>query len=191
MEENSEKDTRQYLSLEEYQKIAQNYLIYFVTKGRHASNLINNQDAVDMIINFMLKADTVFDGRGCRWGFRYQYAKFGFGYFLRKNKGMKFSKVYKNNFSSIIKKKKDQSIICDVAIDKIAPYSSQIDFEFREKIRNADNLSDREKEIIFDYYYNENTREQIAKKFNCSRQLIDLTIKKACYKLQFILPEYK
>lgn len=191
MEQHSEKNNQQYLSLKEYQKIARNYLIYFVMKGRHKNSLIDNQDAIDAIIRFMLKADATFDGRGCRWGFRYQYAKFGFGSFLRKNQGTKYSKINKNNFSSIVKKKKDESIVCDVAVDDMAPYSSIVEYEFREKINNAKSLSNKEKEMIFSYYYDGLTREKIAKKFNCSRQLIDLTIKKACYKLQYVLSEYK
>jgi RNA polymerase sigma factor (sigma-70 family) len=180
----------EFLTVSEYEELAVRYIKNFVVRRNMPRNIIDDQEAVDAVVNYMMRADEIFDGRGNRVRFRYAYARFGFKNYLTKVRGCANPKqkiLRARHLSTFNNKEIERQV--DVAVCDDSPSEAFESYEIRQKILNS-NLTDRQKDCIIRYYYDKATREEIASHWGCTRQRIDQEIKTALYKLRFALEEY-
>lgn len=176
-----------YLTQEEYQTLAERYVKNFVSRRRLNCKIIDDPDAINCVVDYMMRADSKFDGRGDSFGFRYSYAKFGFQEYMTKNRGAKKKKLYNKHLSTFTKSESER--VYDGTRDDHEPNEAMADYELRKRIENS-SLTDRQKDTIIGCFYDQRTRAEIAKKWNCSRQLIDVELKNALRKLKIILKDF-
>lgn len=179
--------TEQFLTYAEYKELARRYLINFLRRGGRSMKNADNQDAMDYIITYMMKADEVFDGRGNREGFRWQYAQYGYRTYLTRKRKLDAKGIKVIQMSAI--KKMDEKQI-DVTVDS-HDHTKAIETEDLKKKIMESLLSDYEKESVIGTYFNHETQEQIADRIGVARGYISMLLKTAMKKLEKVLDEYK
>ncbi len=177
-----------FLTQREYQTLAERYVKNFVSRRRLRMSIIDDPDAINSVVDYMMRADSKFDGRGDHYGFRYSYAKFGFQEYLTKNrKNDKNRKLYGRHLSTF--RACNEGGDFDRAQDNTEPSEPVESHEIRRKIMESD-LTDRQKATIIGCFYDRRPRAEIAKEWGCSRQLIDLELRQALNRLRFVLREF-
>ena len=181
----------EFLTDSEYQELAVRYVKNFVTRRNMPRTIIDDPDAINMVIEAMMKADNIFDGRGNRIGFRFSYAKYGFLSYITKVRGLgKGKKKLVRGIPLSTFKRKDLEKEVDIATCDQDPSEGFNAYEIRQKIVNSD-LTERQKDCIIGFFYDKTPRQEIAEKWGCSRQYIDHELKISLRKLRTILKDYE
>ena len=182
----------QTLAFVDYETLAKRYLINLVRRWGHPMAIVDDPDAHDTIIRFMIDADTKFDGRGSLEGFRWQYARYGYLEYLTKNRFPKSGKKqrHKRMVSLSAFKRADMEKSVELAVDNRDPSEGVVSSELRDKIMNS-NLSNYEKESIIGIYYNGETQEEISQRIGVARGYISMLLKTGLKKLRTTLKEYE
>lgn len=185
----------QFLSINQYYTIARK----LIAKSKKAGKFSKNQDLIDLVVEFLMRADNNYDEHkegGCsRKTFRYIYGTGAIGVYLNW-----WKKQYKNGVvkdfcynerideDSWFHKRNDTKSHDSTiyAYSDKRNYLEQI--ENREMLEKAINkLTSRQQHCIRSYYFNQMTLKEIAEPLGITLQAVNMSIKKALCLLRLLI----
>jgi RNA polymerase sigma factor (sigma-70 family) len=169
---------KQYLSVKEYEEIAIKLL------NKYAKHNTSNEDAISLVMEYMMKADMRFDDKiGKRECFRVVCGKFGALYTLKNKKAKSLSLDYEYDFYG-----NRMSMLENVASKEKTPLEKVITKEQMNLFFEC-NFNKETKNMIVDKYINNMTYDNIGKKYGISKQAVNQRIKSGKDKIRNIINE--
>lgn len=160
-----------FMTLDEYWLHAKRIMLSYGGK-----DLVNNDDNVAYVVNYIIRADETFDGQSSKGTWRINRAKYAIRHLKTKyNKQKKYHNTVSLN--QLIDNRQLQDVIPDPKSCKNTQHEDII--ETAQSV-----LNDRQRECFDKYYVDGYTMEEIGEQFNLSRQRIDQILKDSIKKVK-------
>lgn len=169
------------LTMPEYVTIAEKFL--------SKRSLPIDDEAISYIVYYMVKADSRWDGRGSKPAFRGQYAWYGLTKWLRKRNKSRpkcislDNKLHHQAMSSM----QDNCFAHTVTPPQTDFVQDIMNRDIIDFIRNADRISDKNKDILFAYYLEGYTLEELGYRYNVTRERIRQILEKTLEKVRTLI----
>ena len=172
---NFPQERKEFCTLEEYTDIAKKTISRYCPKNRE--EILRNDDAVANIAHAIMLADWQFNGRGSKFGFRKSRARFAIKSYLsrraRNLKNVEFS------IDSIMNNETQDTFAATIVDDRETAQENLSREENNkyllkklEDFRNRGVLSNRAYNYIQDFYLNDMKVEDMAAKYDVTKQSI-------------------
>jgi RNA polymerase sigma factor (sigma-70 family) len=191
--------TQEFLSMEEYLKIAKKTITYYCKKNKELThNLLTSEDAISFIAEQLMMGDwrykpvyekKVFDGEGnllridtlniSRWSYRNKCAVWAIKNYIEKSNNKKNLQLQ----SLDIQKDSETVNLYDlVEDDKSLPVYKIFDETVKKKIHyllNNSKLSDPQKQCVTMYFLEDLTLEEVGVKLGITKQGVQQNVERA------------